>query len=98
MTRYQNADAAAVEELVVRISPPLLRFFGRSGVAQGDAEDLLQDCWVKIHRSRHTYRSSEPLMPWIYAIARHTRLDAYRKQRRLDSREVLVASMPEAGH
>jgi len=26
MTRYQNADAAAVEELVVRISPPLLRF------------------------------------------------------------------------
>jgi len=37
-------------------------------------------------------------MPWIYAIARHTRLDAYRKQRRLDSREVLVASMPEAVH
>ncbi len=37
-------------------------------------------------------------MPWIYAIARHTRLDAYRKQRRLQSREVLVASIPEGLH
>src|SRR5579859_3632337 len=95
MTRYQNADAAAVEELVVRMSPPLLRFFGRSGIGPLEAEDLLQDCWIRIHRSRHTYRASEPVMPWIYAIARHTRLDAYRKRRRLESREVLVATLPE---
>jgi RNA polymerase sigma-70 factor, ECF subfamily len=95
MTRYQNADAAALEELVPHISPPLLRYFGRSGIGRSDAEDLLQDCWIRIHRSRHTYRSSEPVMPWIYAIARHTRLDAYRKQRRLESREVLVPSIPE---
>lgn len=98
MTRYQNADAAALEELVARISPPLLRFFARSGIGRSDAEDLLQDCWIKIHRSRHTYRPSEPVMPWVYAIAQHTRLDAYRKQRRLQSREVLVASIPERLH
>ena len=98
MTRYQNADAAALEQLVMHISPPLLRFFRRSGIGRTDAEDLLQDCWIRIHRSRHTYRSSEPVMPWIYAIARHTRLDGYRKQRRLESREVLVASIPEALH
>lgn len=98
MTRYQNADAAALEELVARVSPPLLRFFGRSGVRGSDAEDLLQECWIGIHRSRHTYRPSEPVMPWIYAIARHTRLDAYRKQRRLQSREVLVAAIPESLH
>ena len=98
MTRYQNADAAALEEFVVRISPPLLRYFGSSSLGRNDAEDLLQDCWIRIHRSRHTYRSSEPVMPWIYAIARHTRLDAYRKQRRLESREVLVASIPEGLH
>ena len=34
-------------------------------------------------------------MPWIYAIARHTRLDAYRKRRRRESQEVLVATLPE---
>src|SRR5258708_36043812 len=64
-------------------------------MSHSDAEDLLQDCWMRIHRARHTYRSSEPLLPWIYAIARHTRLDAYRRRRRLQSREVLVAETPE---
>src|SRR5579863_7079700 len=98
MTRYQRADPAALDELVRRISPPLLRYFGASRVGWNDAEDLLQDCWIRIHRSRHTYRSSEPVMPWIYAIARHTRLDAYRKRRRRESREVLVASVPEGLH
>ena len=50
---------------------------------------------MRIHRARHTYRASEPVMPWIYSIARHTRLDAYRKRRRLAAREVLVASVPD---
>ncbi len=98
MTSYQRADPDALDELVRRISPPLLRYFGGSRTGRNDAEDLLQDCWIKIHRSRHTYRASEPLMPWIYAIARHTRLDAHRKRRRLESREVLVASVPEGRH
>jgi RNA polymerase sigma-70 factor (ECF subfamily) len=98
MAQYQAANPAALDELVRRISPPLLRYFARSRFGRNDAEDLLQDCWVRIHRARHTYRSSEPVMPWIYAIARHTRLDAYRKRRRLESREVLVASVPEDLH
>jgi len=98
MTQYQRADSDALDELVRRISPPLLRYFGGSRFGRNDAADLLQDCWIRIHRSRHTYRSSEPVMPWVYAIARHTGLDAYRKRRRLESREVLVASIPERLH
>jgi len=98
MTQYQNADLRALDEIVRRLSPPLLRYLSGSRSGRSDAEDLLQDCWIRIHRSRHTYRASEPLLPWIYAIARHTRLDAYRKRRRLESREVLVASVPEGLH
>jgi RNA polymerase sigma-70 factor (ECF subfamily) len=98
MTRYQNGNSFALEELVRRISPTLLRYFAASIFGRDDPEDLLQDCWMKIHRSRHTYRSTEPLMPWIFAIARHTRLDAYRKGRRLDSRELLVADIAETVH
>jgi len=97
MTQYQRADAAALDELVRRISPPLLRYFRAQGSGRSDPEDLLQDCWLRIHRSRHTYRASEPLLPWIYTIARRTRLDAYRKRRRLESREVLMETLPETG-
>ncbi len=95
MVRYQQGDTRVVEELVGRLSPALLRFCSSPGMSRSDAEDLLQDCWMRIHRARHTYSSSEPLLPWIYAIARHTRLDAYRRRRRLQSREVLVAETPE---
>jgi RNA polymerase sigma-70 factor (ECF subfamily) len=95
MTRYQRADPSALDKLVRTVSPPLLRYFSSSRFDRNEAEDLLQNCWLRIHSSRDTYRASEPVMPWIYAIARHTRLDAYRKRRRLAAREVLVAVVPE---
>lgn len=98
MMQYQSADPAALDELVRRVSPPLLRYFGSSRFGRYDAEDMMQDCWMRIHRSRHTYRASEPVMPWIYAIARHTRLDAYRRRQRLAAREVLVANVPDTLH
>ncbi len=82
MARYQRGDSYAVEELVRRLSPSLMRYFSTGLNAHSDAEDLLQDCWIRIHRSRHTYRSPEPVVPWIFAIARHTRLDGYRRRRR----------------
>jgi RNA polymerase sigma-70 factor (ECF subfamily) len=95
MTKYQSADPEALDELVQRVSPPLFRYFNSSRFGRNDAEDMMQDCWMRIHRSRHTYRASEPVMPWIYAIARHTRLDAYRRRQRLAAREVLVGSVPD---
>jgi len=95
MTNYQHADAAALDELVRRLSPRLLRYFSAFRPIRHEAEDLLQECWMRVHRSRHTYRSSEPVMPWVYGIARHTSLDAYRKHRRLEAHEVRVDTLPE---
>jgi RNA polymerase sigma-70 factor, ECF subfamily len=94
MAAYQSGDARAVEELVRRISPSLASFF-RGSLASGDAEDLLQECWLRIHRVRHTYRPTEPLLPWIFAIARHTRVDGYRRMRRRTARELAVPELPE---
>ena len=95
MVRYQKGDSGAVDELIRRLSPGLLRFLADSRLSRSDAEDLLQECWMRIHRSRHTYRPAEPVLPWIFAIARHTRVDGYRRRRRWESREVLVANPPE---
>jgi RNA polymerase sigma-70 factor (ECF subfamily) len=95
MIRYQQADPVAVEELINRLSPALYRFLAGPDVARHDVEDLLQECWIRIHRSRQTYRPSEPLLPWIFAIARHSRLDGYRRRIRLRTREVLVADVAE---
>jgi RNA polymerase sigma-70 factor (ECF subfamily) len=95
MTRYQQADSTAAASLVELLSPRLDRFLAGQMGSQTDAEDMLQDLWLRIHRVRHTYRPGEPLLPWVYAIARCVRVDGYRKRHRIDSHESAVAELPE---
>lgn len=95
MVRYQQGDPQAVDELVGRLSGMLMHFLGAFGLSRADTEDLFQDCWIRVHSARHTYRAPEPVLPWIFAIARHTRLDGYRKRRRRADREVLASSPPD---
>jgi RNA polymerase sigma-70 factor (ECF subfamily) len=38
------------------------------------ADDLLQETFMQIHRSRRTYQPGRPVTPWVYAIARHVYL------------------------
>lgn len=95
MAGYQQADAEATRELIVTVSPLLLRFFLADTASRDRAEDLLQDTWLRIHKSRHTYRPGEPVLPWFYAIARHTRVDAYRRKYRVDKHEMQVEQLPE---
>jgi RNA polymerase sigma-70 factor, ECF subfamily len=95
MARYQQADPAAVAALVERLSPQLYRFFASQLGSKADAEDMLQDTWLRIHRVRHTYRAGDPVLPWVYTIARRVRVDNYRKRYRISSREMGVDVLPE---
>ncbi len=87
MARYQSGDFGAATSLIDRISPQLYRFFMGQFASRPDADDLLQETWLRIHRVRHTYRPGEPVLPWFYAIARHVRVDHYRKTVRTTARE-----------
>jgi RNA polymerase sigma-70 factor (ECF subfamily) len=87
MARYQQGDFAAATALIHRLSPQLHRFFVVQFACRGDADDLLQETWLRIHKVRHTYRVGEPVLPWFYAIARHIRVDHYRKASRTTGRE-----------
>jgi RNA polymerase sigma-70 factor, ECF subfamily len=95
MARYQQGDFAAATALIGRLSPQLHRFFVVQSTCRGDAEDLLQETWLRIHKVRHTYRSGEPLLPWLYAIARHIRVDHFRKTIRTTALEHPLEEMPE---
>jgi RNA polymerase sigma-70 factor (ECF subfamily) len=96
MARYQKASHDAATALVARVSPQLHRYFMVQVVSRRYADDLLQETWLRIHQARHTYRPGEPVLPWIYAIARHVRVDSYRKTRRIEMREQQVDVLPDA--
>jgi RNA polymerase sigma-70 factor, ECF subfamily len=38
------------------------------------ADDLLQETFMQMHRSRRTYEPGRPVAPWVFAIARHVYL------------------------
>jgi RNA polymerase sigma-70 factor (ECF subfamily) len=86
MERYQQADPEAPAALVGALSPALLRFFKSQVATREQANDLLQEAWLRIHRVRHTYRPGEPVLPWIYAIARRVRVDGYRRKPSIEIR------------
>lgn len=43
-----------------------------------DVEDLVQETLLAMHNQRHTYRPTQPLTPWLHAIARYKLVDLLR--------------------
>jgi len=41
-------------------------------------EDLVQDVLLALHQKRHTFRPDYPILPWLFAIARHRWIDIAR--------------------
>jgi RNA polymerase sigma-70 factor (ECF subfamily) len=89
MTRYQAADRVAAEALANRLYPLLHRFYSSLGDHE-QAGDLAQECWIRLHRARHSYRPPDPVLPWVFAIAWHTRVDVFRRRMRRTGREVTL--------
>ena len=87
MRSYQAGDPLAATALIHLIGPALHRYFLTDAASCAHADDLLQETWLRIHRVRGTYRSGEPVLPWFYAIARHVRIDHFRKMSRTTARE-----------
>ena len=95
MSRYQQADAEAAAILIPALSPQMFQFFLAQVRNRAHAEDLLQDFWLRIHNARHTYRPGEPVLPWLYAIARRVQIDDYRRKSRIRSHELQTEQLPE---
>lgn len=87
MEVYQQDDEQAVAELVLRLSPQLRGFLLGPHATRRHADDLLQEFWLRVHKARHTYEAGRPLLLWIYAIARYTRTDAYRRVARVEQQQ-----------
>ena len=95
MQRYQQSDAEAAEMLIRQLIPPMYQFYLAQVRERALAEDLLQDFWLRIHNARRTYRPGEPVLPWMYAIARRVRIDYYRRSRGRKRYEIQSEQLPE---
>lgn len=70
---------------LLALMTPVLRGLIRARAAGMDAdwcEDVVQETLLAIHLKRATWDSDQPLRPWVYAIARHKLVDAFRRRGR----------------
>src|SRR5260370_6519062 len=80
-----DGDAASHRALLDRLSRRLRAYYkgklSRIGRGAAEAEDLVQETVLAIHLKRHTYDPTEPLTPWVHAIARYKLIDFLRRTR-----------------
>ncbi len=95
LERFRLGDEAAVKAVYDRFGGPV---FALSMSILGDhglAADATQQTFVKAWRAASTYDADRSFGPWIYAIARRTAIDLYRKRARVVvSDEVDVVYLP----
>ncbi len=86
MKAAMAGDEAAYRELLQSLSLNLRaavrRGFAQAGASLGDVEDVVQETLLALHLKRNTWDSSQPLGPWVRAIARHKLIDALRRRGR----------------
>jgi RNA polymerase sigma factor (sigma-70 family) len=79
-------DEHAYRTLLQALSDWLRRFartrLARAGCGDIDVEDTVQETLLAIHLKRHTWRSTEPIGPWISAIGRNKLIDLLRRRGR----------------
>ena len=66
---YQDGNLEAFERLYAALEDELRGFFRARCHDAQRVDDLLQDTFLQIHRSRSAYMRGRPLRPWVYTIA-----------------------------
>jgi RNA polymerase sigma-70 factor (ECF subfamily) len=82
MLKALKGDARAYADLLAQLTRHLRAYYGRRlSAAPEDAEDLVQETLIAMHRRRDSYDPNQPLTAWVYAIARYRLIDHYRRSK-----------------
>ena len=89
LARVRAGDTAAYAELVTRHAPMARRLAVLSG-AGSDADDVVQEAFVKAYRSLSSFREGADFRPWLLRIVVNESRNLHRGQSRRSDRELRV--------
>jgi RNA polymerase sigma-70 factor (ECF subfamily) len=69
MLELRDGNMAAFDVLLAKYRKPIVRFMFRMVHNQAVAEELAQEVFLRIYRSRETYRAEARFSTWLYRIA-----------------------------
>jgi RNA polymerase sigma-70 factor (ECF subfamily) len=82
IARFQEGDVYAFDTIVHRYKDPLLNFVYHFLGDRIDAEDVVQETFVRVYRNKHMYRNIAKFSTWIYTIASNLAKTELRRRKR----------------
>jgi RNA polymerase sigma-70 factor (ECF subfamily) len=82
IARFQAGDIAAFEMIVHRYKDPLINYVFHFLGDRIDAEDVVQETFLRVYRNKHLYRNVAKFSTWIYTIAGNLAKTELRRRRR----------------
>ena len=82
MLRVKRGDRAAFVALVEKYKQPLHNFIHRTLRDEAEAEDLAQNVFLQVYKSRDRYERTAKFSTWLFTIARNLCLNEIRRRSR----------------
>ena len=97
MLEYASGNSTAFEELFRRYGKKLYNLFLRSLNKTEPAQDLLQECFLRVIEARGRYqpKPKKAFSNWIFTIAMNLIRDKYREQTRRKMESISESLEPE---
>ena len=79
MLAFAQQDQNAFEQLYARHKDALYRYFLRHLSNEATSQELYQDLWMKIIKSKDNYQPTAKFTTWVYTLAHNRLVDWYRR-------------------
>ena len=89
LVRRYPTDPAALDELIARYEDRVMRCARRMSLNRDEAEDLVQETFLRVLLSMPKFHGASSFGTWLYAIAHNTCVDAARRHLRAPGMEDL---------
>ncbi len=96
MLRVREGDASSFALLLERHRAPVIHFLYRMVQNQAVAEELAQEVFLRVYRSRGTYEPTAKFTTWLFRIATHLALNSIRDGKNEKGQESLDAEINDA--
>src|SRR6184192_4008874 len=96
MLRVKDGDGASFGLLLEKHRSAVIHFLYRMVQNHGISEELAQEVFLRVYRSRETYEPTAKFTTWLYRIATHLALNWLRDQKNERSQQRLDETSDDA--
>src|ERR1700730_3582149 len=95
MLRVREGDDTSFALLLERHRGPVVNFLHRMVQNRAVSEELAQEVFLRVYRSRETYEPTAKFTTWLFRIATHLALNAIRDGKKEQRNESLSEDVSE---